>query len=134
MRERGEQEGEQGSTRGVPLLVRDSAIDKLLNRTITPVREQDQLDNDRYTWKQEVAALMETAGSLPSEVSRVQRLATFIPTNLPPLVLGVAAGDQLIIARNLKHRREMAERLDRLLDAIQKLEQRARLTAPSQSN
>jgi hypothetical protein len=103
--------------------LRDGAIDSLLNRTITSAREQDQLDNDRYTWKQQVADIMETAGSLPSEVSRV--LGTFTPTNLPPLVLGVAASDQLIIARNLKHRREMAERLDRLLDAIQKLEQRA---------
>jgi hypothetical protein len=130
----------QGAAAGAPVVVapqvslaaarrlvtlRDSAIDNLLNRTITSAREQDELDSDRCTWKQQVAALMETAGSLPSEVSRVQRLGTFIPTNLPPLVLGVAAGDQLIIARNLKHRREMAERLDRLLDAIQKLEQRA---------
>lgn len=105
--------------------LRDNAIDNLLNRTITSAREQDQLDNDRNTWKQQIVALMETAGSLPSEVSRVQRLGTFIQTSLPPLVLGVAAGDQLIIARNLKHRREMAERLDRLLDAIQKLEHRA---------
>jgi hypothetical protein len=31
----------------------------------------------------------------------------------------------LIVARNLKHRREMAERLDRLLQALPNLEARA---------
>jgi hypothetical protein len=107
--------------------LRDFGIDNLLNRSVKSAAEQDQLDGDRHKWLDEVVQLLRAAGAAPSDVSAVNRLGTYTPKNLQPL-LGIVAGTvqpaeiAAISARNRKHRNEMAERLDRLFRAIRALE------------
>ena len=102
---------------------REYAIDHLLNRRVDSAQDQDALDIERQQWNGQVVAMLQEVEADASDISRVRRLGTYTPRNLQSLVKGEAP-DKELLKRNLKHRNEMAERLDRLLEAIKNLERR----------
>lgn len=108
--------------------LREYAIDVLQNKTVASAREQDDLDKERHAWVNEVVEIMQRGECDPSDVSSFRRLGTYRPRGLPPLVDASSVDHpseaKALRVRNAKHREEMAERLDRLLDAIKRLEQR----------
>lgn len=108
--------------------LRDYAIDFLQNKTVASAREQDDLDKERQAWMNEVLEIMQRGECDPSDVSSFRRLGTYRPRGLTPLVdassVDHASEAKALRVRNAKHREEMVERLDRLMDAIKRLEQR----------
>ncbi|MEQ1760455.1 MAG: hypothetical protein ABL986_19250 [Vicinamibacterales bacterium] len=104
-----------------------AGVDNVLNRYVNTSADQDALDADRQQWKAGALQAMRDAGCTASDIARVDKLGTYQGQHLRPLfgpgALILSASEQLhLAARNKKHRDNMAERLNRLMTALQNLE------------
>jgi hypothetical protein len=108
------------------------AVDHLMNRTVSSDAEQDDLEEDRHRWIAEIVAVAEQGRADISDVARLKHIGTYSPKGLGHLVMpsatelvpsGIGPLSELI-ARNVKHRNEVAERNERLVQVIKKLEKR----------
>jgi hypothetical protein len=108
------------------------AVEHLLNRTVTTESEQDTLDDDRHAWMADIVAAAQAGGADPSDIARLKHIGTYTAKGLGHLVEpsakvivpgGIGPLPDLI-ARNIKHRNEVAERNERLIRVIEKLEKR----------
>ena len=97
-----------------------------MNRSVSSSRDQDALDDERHKWLEDVVGLLERSGCNPSDLARVSRLHTYTPKGLSGLIHGqeilFAPDRYVVVGRNAKHRNEMSERLDRILEVMKKIE------------
>jgi len=108
------------------------AVNQLLNRNVASDADQSVLDRDSHKWMAEIITIAEEGGADISDIARLRHLGAYKPKALghlvepshQSLVPGGIGPTQELIARNLKHRNEVAERIDRLLAVIERLEKR----------
>ncbi len=105
--------------------LREHGTDQLLNRAVGSRAEHDMLDIERHQWLEEVTNVMKKAGCALSEITDVRRPQAYTPKGLPALVTRESLRDadrSTLVARNVTHRNEMAERLDRLARILKKFD------------
>ena len=105
--------------------LREHGAEQLLNRAVSSLAEHDMLDIERHQWLDEVATVMKKAGCTLPEITEVRRPQAYTPKGLPALVTRESLRDadrSSLVTRNVTHRNEMAERLDRLARILKRLD------------